>query len=257
MRHDEQIVSGARHPRALTGTLQGDDRPRGLRTVAVARGAAPRALWGAAVTEPGAGPKRDQWANPPRLGGFELPAPEPQTGERMFRGLNVTLADFWGWAFSDLAVNTIRSTLAEFLVARALGDPRSVREEWTDFDVLMPDGTRVEVKSAGYLQRWRQWKPSLIRFGSFSGRSWDPHTGYFAEERSIRADVFVFAVQTSTNPEAYDPFDVGQWEFYVLGAASVARSGYRSASLTWVRRQAGPAVDFAGLAEAVASVRQP
>lgn len=58
------------------------------------------------------------------------------------------------------------------------------------------------MKSAAYLQRWRQWKPSLIRFIRFSGRSWDAHSGYFSEERSIRADVFVFAVQTCLEPRS-------------------------------------------------------
>lgn len=175
------------------------------------------------MTEPPSGPKRDQWASPPRSGGFELPAATPQTGDRQLHGSSLTLADFWSWAFSDLAANTTRSTLAEFLVARALGDRRPGREEWANFDVLTPDGIRVEVKSAGYLQRWRQWKPSLIRFGSFTGRSWDPHTGYFAEDRSIRA----------------------------VSADTVARYGHRSANLAWVQRAAGSAVGYADLPAAV------
>jgi len=195
--------------------------------------------------------KRDPWASPPRSGGFELDAPELLTGDERFRGAELSLAGFWTWAFGDLAVNITRSRLAEFLVARSLRDPRPMREEWADYDVLTPDGVRIEVKSAAYLQRWRQWKPSVIRFSGFSGRSWDPHTGCFAEERSIRADVFVFAVQTCLEPAAYDPFDVGQWAFYVVSADSVARYGYRSANLAWVQRAAGSAVGYADLPAAV------
>ena len=113
------------------------------------------------------------------------------------------------------------------------------------------DGKRVDVKSARYLQRWRQWKPSVIRFGSFTGRRWDPHTEYFAEGRSIRADVFVFAVQTALDPTQYDPFDVEQWGFYVIGAPKIAAYGYRSANLAWVQRVAESPVDYKDLSAAV------
>ncbi len=199
-------------------------------------------------------PRPDPWASPPRSGGFELQAFPPRDGDESFRGTAFKLSDFWQWAFGDLAVNITRSHLAEFLVARALGDDRPRREEWANFDVLTPDGIRVEVKSAAYLQRWRQWKPSQIRFGGFSGRSWDPQTGYFSEERSIRADVFVFAVQTCLDPVAYDPFDVGQWAFYVVAAETVAGYGYRSANLAWVQRAAGASVGYLDLPTAVTGV---
>ena len=95
--------------------------------------------------------KRDPWASPPRAGGFELDAPGLRTGSERFCGAELSLADFWTWAFGDLAVNITRSRVAEFLVARALGDARPMREEWADYDVLTPDGIRVEVKSAAYL----------------------------------------------------------------------------------------------------------
>src|SRR3954447_25289045 len=67
---------------------------------------------------------------------------------------SATVLDFWRWALGDLRMNLARGYLAEFLVARALEDPRPVREEWADYDVTAADGTLVEVKTTAYLQGW-------------------------------------------------------------------------------------------------------
>lgn len=44
-----------------------------------------------------------------------------------------------------LRMNNVRGDLAEFLVARAVG-ATGPRVEWDAYDVLAPDGTRIEVK---------------------------------------------------------------------------------------------------------------
>jgi hypothetical protein len=50
--------------------------------------------------------------------------------------------------------NTTRGRLADFIIAKALGvDTSGVREEWAAFDLISPEGTQVEVKSADYIQR--------------------------------------------------------------------------------------------------------
>jgi hypothetical protein len=76
----------------------------------------------------------------------------PLNGSERFTGLDATVADFWRWAFSDLRNNTTRGILAEFLVARAVGDDRGPRAGWDSFDVQAPDETRIEVKSSAFLQ---------------------------------------------------------------------------------------------------------
>ncbi len=59
----------------------------------------------------------------------------------------ITAGDFWKWAFFNLADNTIRGVLAEFIVGTSLGvDFSEPRSFWDDFDLLTPDGIRVEVK---------------------------------------------------------------------------------------------------------------
>src|SRR5262252_1100889 len=97
---------------------------------------------------------------PPGAHGFRVSRRGPADGNEPFSGTDLRLGDFWRWAFSDLVSNVTRSTLAEFLVATAVGDSRPVREEWADFDVLTPAGVRVEVKSSAYLQTWFQRQSS-------------------------------------------------------------------------------------------------
>ena len=78
------------------------------------------------------------------------------TGDERLGSIDVTVSDFWRWAFNDLRDNTTRGVLAEFLVARALGDVSDRRVGWANYDVLTPSGIRVEVKSSGRLQSWSQ-----------------------------------------------------------------------------------------------------
>jgi hypothetical protein len=129
--------------------------------------------------------------------------------------LDATVADFWRWAFSDPRDNTIRGVLAEFLVAAAVARTDTRRKGWDNFDVQARSGIRVEVKASGYLQSWPQAKHSQLYFGRVAARTWDENLNEFGTEPEVRADVFVFAVQTCKDPAAYDALDLSQWQFHV------------------------------------------
>ena len=164
--------------------------------------------------------------------GWLLPGdPQPLEGADRFAGLDATVLDFWRWAFSDLRDNMLRGALAEFFVAAALGRTHVRRTSWANYDAETDAGVRVEVKAAGYLQSWPQAKPSRLDFGRVAARAWDPNTDTFSAEPEVRADVFVFAVQTCRDPAAYDVLDVGQWEFYVVAAEHVRASHYRTVGI--------------------------
>ena len=49
-----------------------------------------------------------------------------------------TVGDLWRWAMSDLDSNTMRGTVAEFIVGRALGCTEKVRDEWRSYDLVDP-----------------------------------------------------------------------------------------------------------------------
>jgi hypothetical protein len=144
----------------------------------------------------------------------------------------------------------VRSILAEYLVALALGRAGERRRPGDGCDVVTESGLRVEVKASGYLQNWSQRAHSKPAFGRVAGRTWDAAADVFGAHREIRADVFVFAVQTCLDPDLYDALEVSQWEFYVVPGAEVERYGYRSVGLPWVRKRA-EAVAFDGLGAAI------
>lgn len=176
-------------------------------------------------------------------------ARQPLKGNERFVGLDADVREFWAFAMSNLAINNVRGYLAEFFVAKAVG-ATGARIEWDAFDVLTPEGIKVEVKSAGHLQAWAQRRLSRISFGSMKGRTWTPEEGE-SPEATLNADVYVFAVQTATSHETYDVLDVGQWEFYVVSRAAIDGTGYRSIGMPTLRALVEEPVPYAELGDAI------
>ncbi|WP_206670997.1 hypothetical protein [Streptomyces sp. CB01881] len=176
----------------------------------------------------------------------------PLEGGEVFRGADTgTVLDFWRYAMPDLRTNTTRGLLAEFLVHRAVGAVER-NAEWESFDVLTPDGLRIEVKTSAHLQAWGQARLSDIRFSRLRGRTWSPEGGD-AEEQSYNADVYVFALHTARTHADYDPLDVGQWRFYVTSRSLVEATGRASLGMTAVQGLCGEPVDYEGLADRIAA----
>lgn len=182
----------------------------------------------------------DGWLTPP--------PPQLLEASDRFSDGELTVADFWTWAFSDLRDNAARGVLAEFIVGTALGSTSTRRKAWDNYDLLTPDGIRVEVKASGYLQAWPQAKHSQLSFGRVAARSWDENTNTYSVEPEVRADVFVFCVQTCKDHELYDVLDLDQWEFYVIGADEVRAAGTKTIGISWVRKRA-EAVRYSQLAD--------
>lgn len=65
------------------------------------------------------------------------------------------LLDFWAWSSSDLLKGTLRGSLAEFIVATAIGeDITQMHEDRLPYDLEMPRGgetCKIEVKSSSYI----------------------------------------------------------------------------------------------------------
>lgn len=166
---------------------------------------------------------------------------------------SMSVRDFRAWSMSDLRANTVRSMLAEFLVARALNATHRPRIEWDAYDVVTPDGLKLEVKSGAYLQAWEQSQLSIITFGGLRARTWTQAEGY-SEAGSYNADGYVFAVLGATDHERYDALDVDQWLFWVLPRDVLAETGQRSIGLSRVEALAGPAVTYHDLPQKVRDV---
>lgn len=179
------------------------------------------------------------------------PIPNPLRGHERFDGLDATVLDFWRFALSDLKMNNVRGYLAEFLVAQAVR-ATGTRVEWDAYDVLAPDGTRIEVKTSAYVQAWDQRVTSRISFSGLKRRTWTARTG-FSPEPTYNADVYVFAVQTARTHETYDALSTAQWKFYVTPRHVLQELGYSSIGLATLDRLIGPAVAYPELAESIRS----
>ena len=111
--------------------------------------------------------------------------------------------------------NTARGTLAEFLVAAALGLLDTPRLEWDSYDLQTRTGVTIEVKSAAYIQSWKQDSESAIEFRINRRKKFDPDTGKEVVGPERRwADLYVFCVL-----EGAEPLNVDRWRFYVLRTA--------------------------------------
>ncbi|MDM8083708.1 hypothetical protein QUV83_02880 [Cellulomonas cellasea] len=177
--------------------------------------------------------------------------PTRLTGDELF-SVGTTVRDFWAYALSDFQQNTARGALAEYLVARAVGAAGD-RVEWDAYDVLAPDGTTIEVKTSGHSQAWARSGPAVIAFSGLPGRagktSWDATTNTYGPAHV--ADVYVFAVHTTSQDEPYDGLDIGRWLFHVVPGAVVAATGQGSMRLTTVIRLGGVPILWERLADAI------
>ncbi len=174
-------------------------------------------------------------------------------GSERFRAhgsdLDFNVLDYWRWSASDLVGNTARGILAEYIVARALEIPmdKEIRDGWAPFDLEMPDGIKIEVKSAAYVQSWVQERLSRISFRTPKTQAWDPESGQLDPEPKHHADLYVFAL-FAQREAPIDPLDLDQWKFYALATSKLDKR--KSISLSALEKLARP-VAYHGLTDAV------
>lgn len=176
-----------------------------------------------------------------------------KTGQELFLGMPHSLLEYWAWAHSDIVSNSERGILAEYLVRCAVHAPSPCRIERDAVDVISPEGIRIEVKSSAYLQTWKQEKLSRIQFDIAPKNAWDSVENSYASQRIRSADVYVFCLFNSKDPNTANPMDLAQWEFYVL-ATSVLNElvpKQKSISLTSLQKLGAKKVSFEVLYTAI------
>ena len=186
----------------------------------------------------------------------QIPAVRRSGAERFHdngKDLKFNLLGFWQWSASDIVSNATRGRLAEYLIANAIGTAEGVRDEWAAYDLCDPMGTRIEVKSAAYIQSWSQRRLSTISFSCPKTLAWDPATNLQDTVKRRQAEVYVFALQTCVDQGQLDPFDLAQWEFYVVPTAVLDRRERSQHSITLKSLQGLPceAVSYEGLQDAI------
>lgn len=134
--------------------------------------------------------------------------------------INLTMNDYWRWAYSDLADSRNRSVMAEFIVASSIGaahlDTDTSRAAWKQYSLLSPGGYKLEVKSAAYVQSWDTEHPDQVSFQIAPSRMPDS-SGKPKLDTPLqrKSDVYVFCVYKAMKKDE-SPLDLDLWEFYVL-----------------------------------------
>jgi hypothetical protein len=132
---------------------------------------------------------------------------------------NVTISDFWSWAYSDVLVNTNRSVFAEFLVGSALGVLDKPRIEWDGVDLHYGNKT-IEVKCSAYLQSWKEDPSSIVIFDIGKKIAWHADSNTYEKEPIRSADCYVFCFFKEEKDKT-KILDTTSWEFYVLATKRI------------------------------------
>lgn len=148
-----------------------------------------------------------------------------KTGQEKFThkedATNVSLLEFWQWSQSDLLNNTLRGTIAEFIVAKAVNATNAIRVEWDAYDLITPQGLKIEVKSAAYLQSWKQERDSSIQFSIRPAKGWDAATNISAVDSGRSADVYIFCLLKEKDRNLVNPLNLDQWDFFILATEQI------------------------------------
>ena len=173
------------------------------------------------------------------------------------RGISIsTMQEFWAWAYSNLTSNTQRGTYAEFLVSVAVGAKAETKTDWGPYDVLSPEGIKIEVKTSGYLQAWKQKHLSKIVFGinqshvyNYEAKGYD----YDSEQLVRQADVYVFCVEKCQDSDQLNERDLSQWDFYVISASRINEKlgAHKTVTLSKLVKIGAQKVSFCNLKAAV------
>lgn len=126
-----------------------------------------------------------------------------------------TVFDFWRWAYSDVFQNITRGYIAQFIIAWLVGADRlEPSNPFQAYDVQIPHGKRIEVKSTAWLQSWHVKKPKPM-FVIEPARTWDEKKG-FAKEKTFNADVYALCYHYWMEKQTADLFNLDQWKFWAF-----------------------------------------
>lgn len=142
--------------------------------------------------------------------------------------LSSSILDFWSWAYSDIIRNVNRGAFAEFIVREAMNSQCGTTPSRTNFrvsmdayDLLSPDGIRVEVKSSAYIQALEDDHLAKISFRIAPAKSLDEKGNYSKASIYARhSDVYVFCVWTAKSCEK-NILDLSLWDFYVISTKTL------------------------------------
>jgi hypothetical protein len=147
-----------------------------------------------------------------------ITTPKNPNDDFTFNGqsLPFKIVDFWRWNQSDLIENRNRGILAEYIVRQALGNKYHTRLEWDTVDLKLENGITIEVKSAAYIQAWKQKKYSNISFDISKTKAWLAEEDRHADVAKRQSDYYIFCLLHHKDQNTIEPMNLEQWTFYIV-----------------------------------------
>lgn len=174
-----------------------------------------------------------------------------ESADEFRNGPQAKVEEFWRFRMGDARTNNLRGYLAEYLVGLAVEAPPASRGEWEAYDVLALSGTRIEVKTSGFVQAWNNSGGESRTKPRWVLKKRNADNDVTGAPKRFHADVYVFALVTSTCLADYDPLDINQWVFRVASRWQVEqseRSTFTPSNLSYLKP-----VPWAALKNAVAA----
>lgn len=134
-------------------------------------------------------------------------------------GKNSNVVDFWRWAYSDLSQNVTKGMVGQYIIAWSLGIDNLPDDRWASFDLLSPQGKKIEVKTTSYLQAWKQKKINpqfLIR----KTHSYSSEMGY-SRDADFQADIYVLCYFFEKDELIADVTNLNQWKFWIFPRGTI------------------------------------
>lgn len=166
-----------------------------------------------------------------------------------------TVLDFW--AFQHSNIWDVQEEIAEFIVAKALGQDMPYNKNgWTLWDMNYR-GKRIEVKETGYYHSWRtDGKISQQRTFGIT-KAYSLYKNRHSEFKR-QNDIYVFCLNTGETKEASNPLILENWRFWVVPTSTINRlcGDNKTISLGRVKRITGQpnGVGYGGLRNEVDEV---
>ena len=179
------------------------------------------------------------------------------TGKEQFtnngESIGFSVNDFWSFQFSNILHDP--DEVAEFLVAKALGQYKPFnKDHWTLYDIDY-SGKRIEVKETAYYHPIN--KPGQLskrRVFGISKANSDYEESNQENRFERQNDIYVFCLLTGETAEEAWPLEVSHWQFYVVPTKVINKEcgDQKTVSLSRVQTFTKP-VDFKHLKEAIDS----
>ena len=132
--------------------------------------------------------------------------------------IGFSVIDFWRFQFSNIW--DMQDQIAEFIVARALGQTEPYNKNgWTLWDINYR-GRRIEVKETAYYHSWRNdGKVSTQRTFSIT-KAYSRYKDSTSEFKR-QNDIYVFCLNIGETKESSNPLQLENWRFWVVPTETI------------------------------------